>query len=153
MIGVESNQASLDSIGTEATSSKSSEPGSIMGGEGAGLMIGVEPNQAPLDSIGPKATSSKKPLIMGFIQTKTLVTGKMNPDFLNSPDDMDSNPLDLPAAPSDLRRSARNANAKNKAILTLPTLQKRSSRKRKSAQKKAEILQASVLLTRKKKPH
>ena len=36
-----------------------SEPGSIMGGEGANPMIGIELNQGLLDSIGTKATSSK----------------------------------------------------------------------------------------------
>jgi hypothetical protein len=117
-----------------------SEPADILAIEGATPMVGVESNQAHVDNNGPGAGSSPAALSLQLMKAAAPQIGLcVNPETANCRDDLDSlDSLGL-AAPLVLRRSSRNAHSKNQSTpqVLLPKL---SSRRRKPAPKKHEVL-------------
>jgi LysM repeat protein len=156
MVGIEARKELMDSMEVDGagdpptdvnlknsleSSGDLSEAGPIIGIEEDAPTVRVESNQAQLDSNGPNTSSSKKPRTLQLIQTASRPTSKVNPETMNSDDDLDviaHLPLSQP------RRSSRNANAINNATLNLPPVERISKCKKPGPKKDEILLRASV---------
>ena len=98
---VEVDEAGQNPVNVNLEDSSGSSEVLIEAGQGATPTVRLESNQAQSNSNGPK-----KPLIIWCMQTVPPHTkGKINLEFTNSIDD-------LPAAPFEPQRSARNTKAR-----------------------------------------
>ena len=122
MAGVESKKASLDS------EKEDGEDQSMVN------VNDLESERTRLDSAHPITQLSKNAFIEGQIQKRKKARPNQSQENLNPSEDRDLALL-LQQAPSELRRSTRNANAKINPTPNLVTPRKLSS-KRKSAQKR-----------------
>jgi len=161
MVGVESDKELSDMMEVDGedgwkslnSSEHLGEAGPSLGVEGTFPMLALESNQAQLDSNDPNAGLSKKPLGLRRIKVAPPgIGGHVNPQFVNSLDDMDSS-VDLDA-PFGLRRSSRKANSKTQPTFQSAIPPKISNVKRKSAQKTDDILlQVSLGMNSTRKSH